>query len=37
MRLKECLYCGEFTRKDTDICPWCGSEGLVAMQEDDYW
>jgi uncharacterized OB-fold protein len=35
--VRVCLYCGEFTHKPVDACPWCGSEGLEAVEEEDEW
>ncbi len=28
--ISQCTYCGEFFEKMVEICPFCGSEGLIA-------
>ena len=31
----QCLYCGEFFHVPYELCPFCSSEALVWMDEED--
>jgi rRNA maturation endonuclease Nob1 len=33
----ECLYCGEFFKRRRDDCPFCGSEGVIWVDEEDVY
>jgi rubrerythrin len=33
-----CDYCGEYFKgRDDRVCPWCSSEGVEAVQDEDEW
>ena len=32
-----CLYCGDYFKPYRETCPFCGSEGVEAVQDEDEW
>jgi hypothetical protein len=33
----QCGYCREIMRRVVEVCPWCGCEGIEAIDEEDEW
>lgn len=33
----ECLSCFDFFKKYHESCPYCGSEAIVCVDEEDPW